>query len=400
MQAFFDAERFRREVCARDDLCTSDPYDIWITSLGFRVKHLYNKNRILGLLPAALLTLFDMYINNRTRWFYAPREYPIVRAWAVLILLRQYRVSGADELLAQARSHLDWLLANACEGYSGPCWGLGFEYAVSANFAYSSNMPLSTMTPYALEALVGFTSLVRDDEYEKAIVGVFEFLEHDLEIMEETTEYLVTSYAAMRDRKVINAVSYTMYSYALLMPYIDPSQRSDVLEKIGKLHAYVAMNQNDDGSWYYSPEGNSFIDCFHSCIVIKNLIKTHRIAPDLIDLQGIERGYEYLLKEFFVPEHGLYKRFAKANKPSLVRFDLYDNAEMLNLMTLMRDYERAKALHVEISKAFISADGIHSQIDRFGLRQNSNTLRWATMPYLYALGGLIPENSAGDVPSH
>ena len=145
------------------------------------------------------------------------------------------------------------------------------------------------------------------------------------------------------------------------------------------------MNQNADGSWLYSPEGHSFIDCYHSCIVLKNLIK----ANDINTLPGsheiIERGYQFVKDNFLVRDKGLFKRFVVANKPSLVRFDLYDNAEMLYLATLMEDTDLVSALADTIEEIFVRGDVIYSQIDIFGLRHGRNTLRWAVMPYFHAL---------------
>src|SRR4051794_38349443 len=80
-------ERF----CLCDDLSTYDPYDIWKTSLGFRVKDLYNRRPALGLPLAASFALFDDVVNSRSRLFYSPSEYPIVRATAALCLLSVYK---------------------------------------------------------------------------------------------------------------------------------------------------------------------------------------------------------------------------------------------------------------------------------------------------------------------
>src|SRR6266568_2132984 len=56
--------------CVRNDLSTYDPYDIWKTSLGFQIKNLYNHRPRFGLIPAAVLALFDDLVNNNWRLFY------------------------------------------------------------------------------------------------------------------------------------------------------------------------------------------------------------------------------------------------------------------------------------------------------------------------------------------
>lgn len=373
------------KFCTGDDLKTFDPYDLWKTAGGFLVKNFYNHHPKLGLVPAALFTLYDFFLNNERRNFYTAKEYPIVRAWAVLILLNLYKNDQKASTIDNVILHLDWLKRNTCHGYSGHCWGLGFKYAVSKGLIYDENMPLSTMTPYPLEAFVTYTEITTSDAYLDVIRGIYSFFENDIQILDETEEYLVTSYAPLPDRKVVNAVSYSMYSFAILFPYVDERGRQRLGQKINKLFSFLVKSQNVDGSWFYSPEGRSFIDCFHSCIVLKNIIKTNRVFPLQDSEQVVVQGYRYLKNNFFVEEVELFKRFSKKNKPSIVQFDLYDNAEMLNLAILMGDGSLVCVLRKAIEKNFCDGEDIYSQIDIMGKKRNKNMLRWAVMPYLYAL---------------
>jgi hypothetical protein len=111
-------EALIEHFCAGDDLSSYDPYDIWKTALGFRVKKLFNRRPRLGLFPAAVLALFDDLVNHRLRMFYTRNEYPIVRAMAALGLLNLYRNNGDSRLLKGAERHLQWLLTNSCRDYS------------------------------------------------------------------------------------------------------------------------------------------------------------------------------------------------------------------------------------------------------------------------------------------
>ena len=377
-------ERF----CALDDLGTYDPYDIWKTKLGFLVKDLFNRHRRVGILPAAALTLFDTFINNDARWFYAQQEYPIVRAWAALALMNLHEREPSPRLLAAARVHLEWLRQHSSPGYSGPCWGIGFRQPISAGLVYEADLPLSTMTPYPLEAFVRYHGLTGDDSLVPLIRGIYAFFARDLRVMEETDEHLVLSYGAMADRRVVNAASYVLFSLGLLLPYLPPAEQDAASRRMGKLYRYLQLSQRPDGSWLYSPDGQSFVDCFHSCIVLKNLEKARR----RFDLPGVEavisRGYAYLQENFRAGQSGLFKRFSVSNKPSLVRYDLYDNAEMLNLAILRGDAGLIESLVPAIEKHFVRGDVIFSQLDYFGIPRNRNHLRWAVMPYLYALSQL------------
>ena len=233
-------ERF----CARQDLAAYDPYDVWKTSLGFRVKKLYNRRPRLALAPAAALALFDNLVNQKLCLFYAPGEYPIVRAMAALCLLNLYRNNADHALLENADRHLQWLLSNSCPGHSGYCWGLGFANPISRDLFYDRDAPLSTMTPYALEAFVTFAQVTGDTRFHPVIESIFRFFDNDIQVMEEDEEAMATSYGSFRDRIVINAVSYTMYSYALCLPFAAPRQAARMEAKIGKLYAYIRRHQN------------------------------------------------------------------------------------------------------------------------------------------------------------
>jgi hypothetical protein len=378
-------ERF----CTGVDLSTYDPYDIWKTPFGFQVKQLYNRSPWAGLAPAATLAVFDTFVNNGLRMGYRRQEYPIVRATAALCLLNRYAKGGEQHLLASAGRHVDWLLENSCPGYSSCCWGLGFPYGAGPSIVYGANTPLSTMTPYGLEALVRYAVVTGEERFSTAIESIFKFFDRDIQVMAEDCESMASSYGPFMDRIVINAVSYTMYALALALPYVSSELRQRVREKIGKLYRYVQKAQRPDGSWLYSPQGRSFIDCFHSCIVLKNVFKTNQamLLPGAEDL--IAAGYTYVKRAFLDEKRWLFRRFSLANKPGIVRFDLYDNAEVLNLTALLGDRDLAVLLLDSIRANFCRGMDVYSQIDLTGTLRNRNTLRWAVLPFLHAASQVI-----------
>lgn len=340
-------------------------------------------------MPSAALVLFDTFFNNRTRFFYSRKEYPIVRGLAALTLLNLYKKTNERKYLDFSETHLKWLEGNSSKGYSGYCWGIGFDWPVSREIIYNKNTPFATVTPYPLEAFVRFAEITRDNRYGHVVRGIYDFFEKDIPVLEESDNYLATAYGPFHDRIVTNAISYTMFSYSLLIPYLQADDVGRVLRKIEKLYSFIRENQRADGSWLYSPEGRSFIDCFHSCIVLKNLVKTNRVIP----LDGcsmvVKKGYEFLKENLLDHRRCLFRRFSVSNKPNMIRFDLYDNAEMLNMGVLMGDKKLVEQLAVSIQSNFCDGFDIYSQIDLFGSRKNKNTLRWAVMPYLNALSEMM-----------
>ncbi len=365
-----------------NNLSTYDPYDIWKTRIGMKIKKLYYKNKYLGIFPAGSLTLYDFYLNNRLRVGYKKQEYPVVRAQAVLALLNLYkRDKKSEDYLRYAKIHIDWLLENSSKGYSGYCWGTGFEIVISDTLIYDKNVPFSTNTPYILEALFSYYQITKDDEVLRVLKTVYQFYEKDLLVLEEDEHLLITSYGPFKDRVVTNAVSYTMFAYSIFYQFIE--DKAYIEKKIKKMYNFIVSVQQEDGSWFYAPyDKNSFIDCFHTVFVLKNIIKSQKV----IQLQAentIEKGYSYLQNSFYDKKYGLYKRFSISNKPSIIKFDLYDNAEMLLLAKLKGDLVTVERLEKSILQ-FVDKHNIYSVIDFLGFKKNRNTLRWATMPYILA----------------
>lgn len=377
-----------KTVCLTNDLACHDPYDIWMTQTGIYVKSLFNRNKYLGLLPAAGLTLWDHFINNRARLGYKKREYPTVRAMAALSLLNLYKIEKKDEYLRFAKLHINWLIENSCQGYAGHCWGLGFKWAAGEGLDYNENTPFSTHTPYVLEAIHNYIKTTGDTSYITYIESIFNYYENDIKVLFEDENCLATSYGPSKDRLVTNAVSYTMYAYAIFLDYFS-DYKPVISKKIEKLYNFIKSKQRDDGSWLYSPDDeNSFIDCFHSCFVLKNIFKTNEIIPLEQAQNTMALGYDYIKGNFYDPKYGLFKRFSLSNKPSIIKYDLYDNAEFLHLAVLLGDHDFAQKLAASINEKFCTGDSIYSVIDNFNFRKNKNTLRWAKMPYLYAISAL------------
>ena len=377
-------KQFIEKFVCRESLKTNDPYDIWKTKLGIGVKKFYYSNPKLGIIPAAVFTIYDHYINNFIRIGYKKQEYPIVRAQATLALLNLYNKTNNETYLGQARKHIDWLLSNSSRNYGGFCWGTGFEIVIGKNLVYDKEIHFTTNTIYVLEALDEYYKVTKEASILNVIKSIYEFYEKDIIVIYEDHKILITSYGPIKDRVVTNAVSYTMFAYSIFYNYID--EKEYIKKKVNKMFQFIISVQNEDGSWLYAPhDDNSFIDCFHSCFVLKNIYKSNLI----IKLDGSEElvklGYQFIKNSSYDKNSGLYKRFVKANKSSIIKFDLYDNAELVYLAKLLDDFELVQSLMKSIRSSFIVNDEIYSALDLFGFKRNKNTLRWAVLPYVLAM---------------
>src|SRR5690606_21262085 len=107
---------------------------------------------------------------------------------------------------------------------------------------------------------------------------------------------------------------------------------------------------------------------------------------ELMALDGCDevifKGFNYIEENMKDKSSGLYRRFSFSNKPGLAKYDLYDNAEMMNILVLLGRQVKARELEKAIDFAFFRGEDVYSMVDIFGFKRNKNTLRWAVMPYL------------------
>ncbi|OFY71004.1 MAG: hypothetical protein A3G23_12890 [Bacteroidetes bacterium RIFCSPLOWO2_12_FULL_37_12] len=377
---------FIEKFCLQENLSCYDPYDIWKTSIGKKIKYLFYKNKITGILPAATLTLFDLFLNNSYRFGYQKQEYPMVRALSALALLELFDNGQTVNYLHVAEKHIRWLVENFSKGYNGYCWGMNTLW-VSKNGVYPPQTPYITNTPYVLEALIKYREKTGNKGFDPVIKSVFDFIEKDILVLKSDADQLALSYAPVKENRiVINANSYAMYCYALLLPYF-PDKQAYIKEKILRLYNFIVNFQQTDGSWYYYADtlSGNFIDCFHSCFILKNIFKAQLLFPLNQADTIIQKGYNYVKNNFYDNKTKLARRFSISDKPSMVKYDLYDNAELLNVALLLKDHPLVHSLSSTIQNYFIINNDIYSIIDIFGIKRNKNTLRWAVLPYLYVL---------------
>ncbi len=363
----------------KEDLRTFDPYDLWFSGIGKKIKQHYHSHKLLMLPLAGGLTVLDWLGEGVLRkCCFTPRDYPIVRAQTALLLFSLFQQTQDANYLDHARIHLEHLRDTASSLAHGCGWGLPVDYAVSDSLVYPKATPMSTITPYAAEAFWKYRELCGDRTYDDLLERVFAFFEQDLTKILDDGEAMGFSYGPGPDRLVCNANSYTMYMLA------QSKKREQNREKIQKIFRFIQREQNPDGSWFYGVD-SKFIDGFHSCFVLKNLLKTSRIMRLPGMEETIRRGVRFWREHLIDAEYGLCRRFVQNNKPSFLGFDLYDNAESISLAKLIGDRELAASLTEQSLKRFFHRGHFYSQIDRLGFLHYKDSLRWAVTPFLRAL---------------
>jgi hypothetical protein len=154
--------------------------------------------------------------------------------------------------------------------------------------------------------------------------------------------------------------------------------------------AFVLRSQRLDGSWLYAMDGkDAFVDNIHTCFVIKNLFKAWRLLGDDGLRAAVTRGYDFY-KSFLLDDDGLPVPFARSQRPTLQRRELYDYAEGINLGLLLSAEDKdapviTGMLLADVLDRWVLPDGrFVSRETRFG-RDTVPYLRWGQAQMFRAL---------------
>jgi hypothetical protein len=160
--------------------------------------------------------------------------------------------------------------------------------------------------------------------------------------------------------------------------------------------AFVLESQREDGAWLYGlnspPE--AFIDHFHTCFVLKNLVKINRAleSPDVAE--AIERGWRFYRRALFDADD-IPKSFAVEPRLQLARVETYDFAEAISLATLLATSfadaaPLAQRLAARLVHEYQLADGhFVTRTFRGGVRHTKAFLRWPQSQVFLAITNLL-----------
>lgn len=363
-----------------------DPYDLWSSKVGVIAKSGYYTGKRWGKTAAVCLSVLDWLFPRLGRYFAVahPRKYPIVLAHEILRCHEEsahVEFNPGDMLVAVLAVDV-----SAGKGMSR-AWGLGFPW-MSKNGLYGPEIPFVTHTPYVMEALLKLATLPNcHNEAMVVFNDTWKFLE-SLKVMHESDSDLALSYAPIDEpRMVVNANSYAAFAYALHAVHGKEGLRETARIKCEKLVRWVVKQQGADGSWFYyaDKDPGNFIDCFHSCFVVKNLLKVSKLLPDLSALvqPSTYSGWAYIKSAFYDGDIGLCRRFAVRAQRDPFRWDLYDQAEYMGLLVDFGLLAEASAFAERVEKKFCKKDHWYCRIDIFGRRWGKDFLRWGIVPFWY-----------------
>lgn len=353
-----------------------DPFDIWSTDKLGALKARWYKGHQTALFPLGLVYLMDLAAPTALRRILGVKQSEFAH---VLAILQGTEFATNDLEFVERVSDLQ--MRNG--------WGLGFKW-FSANGNYPCDIPYITNTPYVMRALLNVSQASTAKPKAKVLFDEsWDFLQ-SLQSLHESAHSLALSYAPVKEPNiVINANTYAAYAYAMHAKYGLPERQNEAKQIAMKLIRFVVEQQYEDGRWYYLAERGrlDMIDCFHSCFVVRNLMLTRDLIPEISELMPLDKtidlGWAYIKSAFYDPNSRLVKRYSVISRFDPFRYDLYDQAEYLGLLIDFGELNDARELSAAVKKRFMHNSDWFCRIDRLNRRWGRNFLRWGIVQFWY-----------------
>lgn len=353
---------------------SQDQYDFWAWPLGGRTKRTYYGGSRPGYLLAGALAALDSAIPAARKLVRHPTRFPIADAHYVMGHLAVYAARRNPYSLERAEMILDALKLQRCRGFTDYCWGYPFDW-VTVDGTWPAETPLITTTPYVYEAFEAYHEVAGDPESLHVMQSIATWASDGLHQTGVAPGQEATAYTPLDRRRVVNASAYRGY---LLGAAGRRFGREDWLKAADANLKFVVGAQRQDGSWLYAVDGRDpFIDNFHTCFVLKNLAKSLASGAHADVNEALQKGYHFY-KTALLDESGLPKPFAVTQRTNLVRRELYDYAEGINLALLMRGVdEDADAILARLVDDLVT----HWQMDDGHFRTRTTVMGKNTVPY-------------------
>ncbi|WP_320172512.1 hypothetical protein [Maridesulfovibrio sp.] len=364
-----------------DALISYDPYDVWATPLFGRLKMDYNNGRLASRPLLACCYLADYAFPQIVRSILKCPQTLSPHVLAMHALMENDRMSTAERSAVLDR----FASMNVLD--SGFGWGLPFRW-YSKHAVYSDRIPYITHTPYVMEALL---ELAADDHIAERAMDMFRGtweLVSALRVMAEGNGATALSYSPVEEGRIVNnAQSYAAFACALHAVHGDPNLRGEAVDLCLRLVNWILREQRPDGSWlYYADEApGNFMDCFHTCFIIKNVSKVMSLVPEISETAAgsMRKAIDFLDARFLDRKRNLCRRFVHRVRHDPYRWDIYDQAEYLGVLIDQGRLDEAAGFRENSRRIFSNGNDWWCRIDWFGRRWGWNFLRWGIMPFKY-----------------
>ena len=309
-----------------------DFQSVYAGRYGRFAKSLYYRNRNVGTLAVAPLVFCQAFVPAARRVCWNRQRFPIGDAHYAMAFAQRFAATGDERDYARAVHFLEILLATASPAASGLGWGYPFDW-VTIDGTIPTNTPLITTLPYVYEAFVSLYEIDHERRWLEVMQSIAEHVLHDYPDHAWRADAASCSYAPLPwdQGGVVNASAYR--AFVLTRAWHD-FRNEKYLKAAQPNLQFVLHAQNEDGSWYYAMDGRrDFIDHYHTCFVLKALLKIAALTGRDTCGRAIQSGLTYYLDNLFDLQE-LPRPFARAPRFTIYKRELYDYAECINLLTL------------------------------------------------------------------
>ena len=342
--------------------------------IGGRAKQLYYRKKILGTLAVAPMIFSEAFLPSGRKLFWRKQRFPIADAHYAMGFAMLAKQTGESIHYDRAVRFLEVLEETRCPGYRHFCWGYPFDW-VTRTGVMAAGTPLITTTPYVYEAFSYVYQIDGNRRWLRVMQSAAEHAATDIHDRTLSQRSATAGYSPCDTQGgVVNASAYRAY---LLASAGRQFSRDDYLGIAERNMNFVLESQRPDGSWSYAMDGvRDFVDHFHTCFVLKALVKLERLLGHEDVHRAIKAGVDYYLRSLFDGD-GLPKPFSKAPRLTVYRRELYDYAECINLAVLLKG--RFPALEERLDST-VSDLLQHWQKDDGSFRSRRLLLGWDNVP--------------------
>jgi hypothetical protein len=311
-----------------------DFQSFYASAVGQWAKALYYKSPRLGVLAVAPMVFSEAFAPSARSVFWKRQRFPIADAHYAMGFAFLAKLLKDDRYYAKAIHFIEVLKETRCLGYSHYCWGYPFHW-VTVRGTIREGTPLITTVPYVYEAFKQVWELDRADEWFQIMKSIAQHALLDYKDFPTSPSASTCSYTPDPEQSVavVNANAYRAFLLTSAAHDLSEEKYWKVAER--NLN-FVLEAQNEDGSWYYAKDGKrNFIDHFHTCFVLKALVKIEALTGHAGCTKAIDQGIRYYIENLF-DEGGSPKPFSSRLRLTVYRRELYDYAECINLAVLLR----------------------------------------------------------------
>src|SRR5215472_14783976 len=281
----------------------------YASPVGQKAKAVYYKFPLVGTIAVAPIIFCEAFFPAARRLFWKRQRFPIADAHYAMGFAFLSQIFNREEYYDKAVHFLEILKSTRSPGYKNYCWGYPFNWE-TIHGTIREGTPLITTVPYVYEAFREVWLLDENDEWREIMKSIATHGLEDYRDFETSAGASTCSYTP-DPKHSVGVVNANAYRAFLLMRAAEDFSNERFRKTAQRNLNFVIECQNADGSWHYANDGKrSFIDHFHTCFVLKALVKIEEMTACRACTQAIEKGISYYVENLF-DRSGLPKPFSR-----------------------------------------------------------------------------------------